>query len=106
MSYLCADSAQSLFLLQSSPDGMQNVRWLWRIDPHQALPEPPKPADLPLQELQQLGWIIGRNLRVDYRWGGGNADVIRKHATESAALAPDVILAHGVSTVGALLQAT
>jgi putative ABC transport system substrate-binding protein len=59
-----------------------------------------------LQELRQLGWIIGGNLRVDYRWGGGNADVIRKHATELAAVAPDVILAHGASTVGPLLQAT
>jgi ABC-type uncharacterized transport system substrate-binding protein len=59
-----------------------------------------------LQELRQLGWIIGGNLRVDYRWGGGNADVIRRHATELAALAPDVILAHGASTVGPLLQAT
>jgi putative tryptophan/tyrosine transport system substrate-binding protein len=59
-----------------------------------------------LQELQQLGWIIGRNLWVDYHWGGGNADVIRKHATDMAALAPDVILAHGASTVGPLLQTT
>jgi len=59
-----------------------------------------------LQELRQLGWIIGGNLRVDYRWGGGNADVIRKYATELAAVAPDVILAHGASTLGPLLQAT
>ena len=59
-----------------------------------------------LQELRQLGWIIGRNLRVDYRWGGGDADVIRKHAAELAALAPDVILAHGASTVRPLLQTT
>jgi putative ABC transport system substrate-binding protein len=59
-----------------------------------------------LQELRQLGWIIDRNLRVDYRWGGGNADEIRKHAKDLAALAPAVILAHGTSTLRPLLQAT
>ena len=47
------------------------------------------------QGLQELGWSIGKNLRVEYRWGGANADAIRKHATELAALAPDAILAHG-----------
>jgi putative ABC transport system substrate-binding protein len=59
-----------------------------------------------LQELQQLGWTIGRNVRIDTRWAGGNANDIRKQATELAALAPDVILAHGSAVVGPLLQAT
>ena len=59
-----------------------------------------------LQGLAQLGWTIGRNVQIDTRWTGGNAVEIRKHATELAALAPDVILAHGASTVGPLLQAT
>jgi putative tryptophan/tyrosine transport system substrate-binding protein len=59
-----------------------------------------------LQGLQQLGWSIGTNLRVDYRWAGPNPDVIRKHATELVALAPDVIVAHGTSTLGPLLDAT
>ena len=45
------------------------------------------------QALQQLGWIDGRNLRTDIRWGGGNVDDIRKYAAELVALAPDVILA-------------
>jgi putative ABC transport system substrate-binding protein len=53
-----------------------------------------------------LGWTDGRNVRIDYRWGGGNADNIRKDAAESAALAPDVILAAGAAVVGPLLQAT
>ncbi|MFZ0347669.1 MAG: hypothetical protein WAM03_05925, partial [Pseudolabrys sp.] len=43
--------------------------------------------------LQQLGWTDGRNVKIDYRFGGGDADNIRKHAAELAALAPDVILA-------------
>ena len=59
-----------------------------------------------LQGLQQLGWTIGRNVRIDTRWATANADDIRRHAAELAALAPDVILAHGASTVGPLLQAT
>ena len=59
-----------------------------------------------LQGLQQSGWAIGRNLRVETRWATSNAAAIRKHAAELAALAPDVILAHGASTVGALLQVT
>ncbi len=59
-----------------------------------------------LQGLAQLGWTIGRNVRIDTRWATANAADIRRHAAELAALAPDVILAHGASTVGPLLQAT
>ena len=59
-----------------------------------------------LQELGQLGWTIGRNVRIDTRWATANAADIRRHAAELVALAPDVILAHGDSTVGPLLQAT
>jgi putative ABC transport system substrate-binding protein len=59
-----------------------------------------------LQELAQLGWVIGRNVRIDTRWAGANAAEIRRHAAELAALAPDVVLAHGAGPVGALLQAT
>jgi putative ABC transport system substrate-binding protein len=59
-----------------------------------------------LQGLALLGWTIGRNVRIDTRWAGANAADIRRHAAELAALAPDVILAHGAQTVGPLLQAT
>jgi len=59
-----------------------------------------------LQALALLGWSIGRNVRVDTRWATANIAEIRKHAAELAALAPDVILAHGSGAVGALLQAT
>jgi len=59
-----------------------------------------------LQALAQLGWTIGHNVRIDIRWATANAAEIRRHAAELAALAPDVILAHGASTVGPLLQAT
>jgi len=59
-----------------------------------------------LQGLALLGWTIGRNVRIDTRWGTTNAAEIRRHAAELVALAPDVILAHGVATVGPMLQAT
>jgi putative ABC transport system substrate-binding protein len=60
-----------------------------------------------LQGLQQLGWTDGRNVRIDTRWATTNADDIRRHAAELAALAPDVILAAtGTVTVAPLLQAT
>ena len=59
-----------------------------------------------LQGLGQLGWSIGRNVRIDTRWATTNVTDIRRHATELAALAPDVVLASGASTVGPMLQAT
>jgi putative ABC transport system substrate-binding protein len=59
-----------------------------------------------LQGLQQSGWSIGRNVRIDTRWATPNAADIRRHAAELVTLAPDVILAHGASTVSPLLQVT
>jgi len=59
-----------------------------------------------LQGLQQSGWAIGRNVRIETRWATASPAEIRKHAAELASLAPDVILAHGASTVGPLLQVT
>ena len=58
------------------------------------------------QALALLGWMIGRNVRIDIRWATTNAAEIRRHATELAALAPDVILATGDSTMPPLLEAT
>ena len=59
-----------------------------------------------LQELQQLGWTDGRNVRIDTRWGAGDAERFRRYAAELVALAPDVILAAGSPVMGALQQAT
>src|SRR5690349_20096728 len=58
------------------------------------------------QELAILGWTIGRNVRIEPRWATANAAELRRHAQELAALAPDVILATGDSTVPPLQQAT
>jgi putative tryptophan/tyrosine transport system substrate-binding protein len=59
-----------------------------------------------LQTLALAGWRIGGNMRIDTRYGGSNTVELRKQATELLALAPDVALAHGASTVGPLLQST
>jgi len=58
------------------------------------------------QGLHELGWIEGRNIRIDARWGAGSAAAVRKHATELVALAPDVILASGSVGVPPVLQAS
>jgi putative tryptophan/tyrosine transport system substrate-binding protein len=58
------------------------------------------------QALQELGWIEGRNVRMDIRWATADPGEIRKQAAELVALAPDVILAPGTTTVGPLMQAT
>jgi len=59
-----------------------------------------------LQGLQQLGWTVGRNIQIDYRWSAGNVDDTRKYASELVALAPEVIFVAGTATVAPLLQVT
>jgi len=56
--------------------------------------------------LQALGWTVGHNVRIDYRWGGSDANRIRKDAGELVALGPDVILTSGSVSVAPFLQAT
>jgi len=58
------------------------------------------------QGLQQLGWAVGQNVQIDYRWASVDAEELRKYAAELVALKPDVILAHSSSAVAQLLQAT
>jgi putative tryptophan/tyrosine transport system substrate-binding protein len=58
------------------------------------------------QGLQQLGWTVGQNVRIDYRWGGVNVDSMRAYAAELVGLAPDIILAHSSTAVTPLLNAT
>ena len=56
--------------------------------------------------LAQAGWVEGRNIQIEKRWGAGDTERTRKLAAELVALAPDVILAPGSSSTGPLLQAT
>jgi putative ABC transport system substrate-binding protein len=69
-------------------------------------PEAPARVAAFAQGLADLGWTISRNLRIDYRWGAGDAERIRKDAAELVSLAPDVILSSGTPSVAALQQAT
>lgn len=59
-----------------------------------------------VQGLAQAGWIVGRNLQVDVRWGARQRDRARKGAAELVALAPDVILTVGEGGLGPMLEAT
>src|SRR6516165_4884652 len=58
------------------------------------------------QGLQELGWSVGRNVRIDTRWGEDDADRERKYAAELVTLAPDIILASGSLSVAAVQQAS
>jgi putative ABC transport system substrate-binding protein len=69
-------------------------------------PEEPARFSALAQGLQQFGWIVGRNVQIDYRFGAIDADGSRRYATELVALAPDLILAVGIPAVIALQQAT
>src|SRR6516164_8961768 len=59
-----------------------------------------------VEALQQLGWTDGRNVQIETRWAKGNASDVRRHATDLAALAPEVMVASGTAALASLLQAT
>jgi putative ABC transport system substrate-binding protein len=63
-------------------------------------------TDTLAQALQQLGWIEGRNLQIDYRSSAGDTESSRKFAVELVALNPELIVASGTVTVAPLLQIT
>jgi putative tryptophan/tyrosine transport system substrate-binding protein len=58
------------------------------------------------KRLHELGWDVGRNLQIDYRWAGGNMDRIRAYAAELVAMKPDALLASTTPVTAALLQET
>ena len=57
-----------------------------------------------LQGLQELGWTVGRNVRIDYRWGATDGELKRRYASELVALVPDVIVTTGDSNTGPVQQ--
>src|SRR5689334_7352288 len=59
-----------------------------------------------LQGLQELGWVSGRNVEIEYRWGASDGDHHRRNVEDLVALAPDVILATGGANMAPLLQVT
>src|SRR5450759_5155162 len=83
------------------PGGMQRIGVL--MGPAADDPEGQARIAAFLQGLRELGWADGRNVRIDNRWSGGNANNIRRYAAELVALAPDVILAPGSAILAPLL---
>src|SRR5215470_5882083 len=59
-----------------------------------------------LQGLQEAGWAVGRNVRIDIRWGADDVDRQRTYAAELVALVPDIILASGTLSLAAMQQAS
>jgi putative tryptophan/tyrosine transport system substrate-binding protein len=102
--FLGSTAAWPLAARAQQPDRMRRIGVLMG----QATDDPVNRARVSafLQGLQQLGWADGRNVRIDIRSTGGNADDMRRYAAELVALAPDVILGSGSPAVGPLLQAT
>ena len=83
---------------------MRRVGWLTSLAADDPVPQAYIAALL--QGLQQLGWSVGRNLRIDYRWSAANAELKRRYAAELIALSPDVIVTTGDSNTAHLLQVT
>ena len=54
--------------------------------------------------LRELGWTVGHNLRLEYRWAPGDGALLQSRATELVGLAPDLILATSTPVLGALRQ--
>jgi putative tryptophan/tyrosine transport system substrate-binding protein len=86
------------------PDRMRRIAVLLNLTADDPLSASNRSAFL--QGLEQFGWTEGRNVRIEYRFGAGDAESSRKYAAELLTLTPDVILAFGASTLAPLLRAT
>jgi ABC-type uncharacterized transport system substrate-binding protein len=84
----------------------QRVRRIGVFMPGASDPEGMAAVTAFVQSMAQLGWIDGQNVRIDYRWGAGDVERFHVVAAELVALAPDVVLAFGYSTVSALQKTT
>jgi len=89
---------------QSKPKPMRRVAALMPYSPNDPVAQNRNAAFL--QGLQQLGWTVGQNVQIEYRWSAGNEDDTRKYAAELVALAPDVIFVAGNAGVEPLRRLT
>jgi putative ABC transport system substrate-binding protein len=99
-----AAAAWPLAARAQQPDRVRRIGMLMKLAADD--PEASARVTALARALQQLGWIDGRNVRIDYRWNAADADRSRKSAAELIALAPDVILASATPAMQALQQAT
>ena len=96
--------AAAAWPLAARAQRMRRVGWLTSLAADDPVPQGYIAALL--QGLQESGWSVGRNVRIDYRWGATNAELKRRYAAELIALGPDVIVTTDDSNTGPLLQAT
>jgi putative tryptophan/tyrosine transport system substrate-binding protein len=89
---------------QSKPKSMRRVAALLPFSANDPQAQTRNAAFL--QSLQQLGWTVGQNVQIDYRWSAGSEDDTRKYAAELVALAPDVIFTSGAAALEPLQRAT
>jgi putative ABC transport system substrate-binding protein len=82
------------------PDRMRRIGVFMNFTPDD--PEGQARVGAFLQGLQETGWSLGRNVRIDYRWGVGDVDLYRQNAAYLVSFAPDVILASGVTAAAAV----
>ena len=86
------------------PSGMQRIGVLINL----AADDPESAARITAfaQGLEEFGWTVGRNVRIDYRWAGGDTRRFQKYAEELVALAPNILVATATPGVLALQEAT
>jgi putative ABC transport system substrate-binding protein len=94
----------ALIARAQQPDRMRRIGVLMSQPPDDPIAHARNAAFL--QGLQELGWTVGRNVQIEYRWGPANIEQSRKNATDLVALSPDVILATGGISVSPLQQVT
>jgi len=98
-----ATSAWPLTVLAQHPNGMRRIGVLSAV----AADDPVGRVRIAafLLGLQQLGWTVGGNIQIEYRWAAGGGDDMRTYTAELVALAPEVIFAAGGTSLGSLLKA-
>jgi putative tryptophan/tyrosine transport system substrate-binding protein len=95
-----AAAAWPLGARAQQPERTRRIGMLMNV----AADDPEVPARIAAfaQGLQETGWMVGRNVRIDYRWGAGDSVRYRKYAEELASLGPDVLVGYGSATAAAL----
>ena len=97
-------AAWSLAALAQQPERMRRIGVLMLYPEND--PEGQRRATAFREGLQKLGWVVGRNIQIDFQWGLGDVDWIRSAAAQLLRLAPDVILANGTPAAKTLKQAS
>jgi len=105
VSALCGGAAAWPFAVRAEPrERIRRVAVIMNTNADE--PDTPERVETLQRALQELGWIEGRNLQTEYRWGAGDLKLYRQYAAEMVALDPDVILATAGPIVAALQRET